>query len=68
MNQDVAMCRFIDCQDRRCSNRFSLGKINEVFSFCINDHLSCPIFHQKMDETHPDSAELTIYGEPVAAF
>ena len=64
---DVSMCRFIDSQDRRCSKRFSLGRIREVFSFCVNDHQACPIFQQKMDDHEPASAELTIYGEPVGA-
>ena len=65
---ELGMCRFIDSQDRRCSKRFSLGRLGEVFSFCVNNHDGCSIYHQIWEEQNSACAELTISGEPVAAF
>jgi hypothetical protein len=67
-SSDAGLCRFIDSQDRRCSNRFSLGRLGEVFSLCVNNHDACSVYQQIWEEENSVCAQLTIAGEPVGAF
>jgi hypothetical protein len=40
------ICPFVDCNDNRCSTRFSLGRIDQAFSVCFGSYRACPMYHR----------------------
>ena len=43
-------CPFVDRDDSRCSNRFSLGRIDQAFCVCFDAFHVCPMYHQITSE------------------
>lgn len=43
-------CPFMDCGDSRCSRHFSLGRLDEAFTICLNGFSTCETYYQLRDE------------------
>lgn len=39
-------CPFVDRNDNRCTNRFSLGHIDQAFDVCFGSYRACPMYHR----------------------
>ena len=42
-------CPFIDLDDPRCSNRFTLDRLTEAFELCLDRYQSCPTYYKLLD-------------------
>jgi len=49
-HQPEPCCPFIDRDDARCDERFTLSRLREAFSYCFDSYQSCPVYHQLMRE------------------
>lgn len=39
-------CPFFNLNDHRCSSRFTLERMAEVFQFCLGEHRRCEVYHE----------------------
>jgi hypothetical protein len=50
MSDRVNHCPFLNRADTRCSNHFSLDKLESAFDHCFGQYKSCPTYHEMLDE------------------
>lgn len=55
-------CPYVDCNDIRCTSRFSLGRIDQAFSVCFGSYRACPMYHRIAAEAGIDVASAV--GKP----
>lgn len=62
-------CPFIDRNDPRCAHRFSLNRMNQAFTVCLNEYRTCPMYRQLSREREaprdPQPYTLTLEGRPL---
>lgn len=69
-----AGCPFVNANDQRCGQRFTLGCLQQTMAVCFGaDHVRCPIHHQlarepERIESTPREIQITIHGDSLAAF
>ena len=51
--QPQGSCPFIDRDDRRCATQFSIRRLHQAFSLCLNNHPACPVYQQLAWEQRP---------------
>lgn len=66
-------CPFIDRDDPRCAQRFSIRQLDQVFSLCLNDPHACGVYQQlaweqRPGDTQPPIPTLTVNGEAIGQF
>lgn len=47
---DSLGCPFMDAGDARCARHFSLGRLSEAFSLCLNGYHTCETYYQLRTE------------------
>jgi hypothetical protein len=45
-----AHCPFLNREDTRCSNHFSLDKLDHAFHHCFGAYSACPTYHEMLSE------------------
>jgi hypothetical protein len=43
-------CPFLNRSDYRCSNHFSLDKLNRAFDHCFGEYQACPTYLEMLNE------------------
>lgn len=47
MNEpDARCCPHMELNDGRCTSRFALGEIEQLFSYCCGGYHACAMFHR----------------------
>ena len=50
MSQTSAHCPFLNRSDERCSEFFSLDRLQHAFKFCFDHYTSCPVYNEQLAE------------------
>jgi hypothetical protein len=45
--RNTRICPFFQCNDQRCSQRFNLRCLHQVFEQCLGDYAACGIFQER---------------------
>jgi hypothetical protein len=61
-SQPEFCCPFIDRDDHRCSQRFTLSHLDEAFTYCMHRYRQCPVYQRLMQEN-----DTTRLAQPAAA-
>jgi hypothetical protein len=61
MSERVPHCPFLNRADSRCSNHFSLDKLDSAFDHCFGQYKSCASYAEMLSERQ-------MRGEPVSVF
>jgi hypothetical protein len=66
-------CPFINLNDARCSDHFTLGRIEQAFGVCLDRHRACATYHHMRWERDESSTpalpaavqhvHLTLHGQ-----
>jgi hypothetical protein len=63
MSEHESHCPFLNRSDYRCSNHFSLDKLDAAFDHCFGEYQACPTYLEMLDERRSrntgHTAELT---------
>jgi hypothetical protein len=52
MAERESHCPFLNRADYRCSNHFSLDKLDRAFDHCFGEYQSCSTYREMLDERH----------------
>lgn len=61
----ISPCPFIELNDTRCAARFTLGRIEQAFGVCLNQHDTCAIYFRLRREQSDATNNPRTRGEPV---
>jgi hypothetical protein len=50
MSEHESHCPFLNRADYRCSNHFSLDKLDRAFDHCFGEYQSCPTYREMLSE------------------
>ncbi len=50
MSEHEPHCPFLNRADYRCSNHFSLDKLDKAFHHCFGEYQSCPTYAEMLSE------------------
>jgi|SRR5690348_13139462 len=50
MTERAHHCPFLNRADDRCSNNFSLDRLDHAFAFCFGSYAQCPLYAELLDE------------------
>ena len=61
-------CPFMNLNDPRCARHFSLSRLNEAFTICLNGYTDCPTYYQiRVEHAHGLAAITTRRLQPAVA-
>jgi len=43
---DPRCCPHMECNDARCTARFAMGEIEQLFAYCCGGYHACALFHR----------------------
>ena len=60
-------CPHMNMNDPRCARHFSLSRLSEAFTICLNGYEDCPTYYQiRMEHAHGPDAITTPSLRPAA--
>jgi len=59
MSEHESHCPFLNRSDYRCSNHFSLDKLEAAFDHCFGTYQACPTYLEMLGERKSRQQELT---------
>ncbi len=64
MSEHESHCPFLNRADYRCSNHFSLDKLDRAFTHCFGEYQSCPTYREMLTErqSRQPSSGLVVAG------
>ena len=64
---DCFGCPHINLDDARCARHFSLSRLSEAFTICLNGYKTCPTYYQIRMEHAGAPDAITTQGRQTAA-
>lgn len=43
---DPRCCPHMECNDGRCTSRFAMGEIEQLFTYCCGGYQACALYHR----------------------